>query len=93
MIPETGSVQSVSSFSDEVDVLVVGLGMASGAKRPGAKKAAPAAAAPAPAADPAPAAEPEPAAEAPAAEPAVVADEAPVVGLGIAPGTRRPGKR
>ena len=30
MIPETGSVQSVSSFSDEVDVLVVGLGMAGG---------------------------------------------------------------
>ena len=30
MIPETGSVQSVSSFSDEIDVLVVGLGMAGG---------------------------------------------------------------
>lgn len=30
MIPETVSVQSISSFSDEVDVLVVGLGMAGG---------------------------------------------------------------
>jgi succinate dehydrogenase/fumarate reductase flavoprotein subunit len=30
MIPETVSAQSVSSFSDEVDVLIVGLGMAGG---------------------------------------------------------------
>ncbi|MHA3024048.1 heterodisulfide reductase-related iron-sulfur binding cluster [Mycobacterium sp. BMJ-28] len=82
---------------------VVGLGIASGARRPGAKKAAPAAAAPAPAAEPETKAEPEPAAEAPA-EPAapssngsdndrVVGDEAPVKGLGIAKGARRPGKR
>jgi Fe-S oxidoreductase len=73
---------------------VVGLGIAAGARRPGAKKAASAApAAPAPAA-----AEPQPA-EAPAApaEPAAAAEpakpEPPVVGLGIKPGARRPGKR
>ncbi|WP_179965789.1 (Fe-S)-binding protein [Mycolicibacterium confluentis] len=84
---------------------VVGLGIAAGARRPGAKKA-PAAAAPAaaPKAEPAPAAEPEPqapAAEAAPAAPAatsgagdrVVGDEAPVKGLGIAKGARRPGKR
>ncbi|MBI3225917.1 MAG: (Fe-S)-binding protein [Mycolicibacterium cosmeticum] len=89
---------------------VVGLGIASGARRPGAKKAAPAAApAPAAPAPPAearaaeePAAEPEPVAEAPAAASSngsdsgadrVVGDEAPVKGLGIAKGARRPGKR
>ncbi|SCX22291.1 Fe-S oxidoreductase [Mycolicibacterium fluoranthenivorans] len=82
---------------------VVGLGLAAGARRPGAKKAAPAAAqaAPAPAAEPA-AVEPEPVAEAPAApssngatgnDDRVVGDEAPVKGLGIAKGARRPGKR
>lgn len=70
---------------------VVGLGIAAGARRPGAKKAAPAApAAPAPAAESAP----EPAAEKPAEKPAEPAKpEPPVVGLGIKPGAKRPGKR
>ncbi|OMC49673.1 Fe-S oxidoreductase [Mycolicibacterium fortuitum] len=73
---------------------VVGLGIAAGARRPGAKKAAKAA--PAAPAQAAPAAEaaPEPAAEKPAeasAEPAK--PEPPVVGLGIKPGAKRPGKR
>ena len=73
---------------------VKGLGMAAGARRPGAKKAAPAAGS-APAAPAAPSAEtaaPAPAAEtapaAPAAQP-----EAPVKGLGMAPGARRPGAK
>jgi Fe-S oxidoreductase len=68
---------------------VKGLGIAGGAKRPGAKKAAPAAAdktAAAPAAE-APA---EPAAEAPAAP---AAPAAPVKGLGIAAGAKRPGAK
>lgn len=60
---------------------VKGLGMAGGAKRPGAKKAAPAASA-------APAAE---AAPAPPAEPAAPA--APVKGLGMAAGARKPGAK
>ncbi|OBK62384.1 (Fe-S)-binding protein [Mycolicibacterium fortuitum] len=78
---------------------VVGLGIAAGARRPGAKKAAkaapaaPAPAAPAPAA-PAAEAAPEPAAEKPAEAPAEPAKpEPPVVGLGIKPGAKRPGKR
>jgi Fe-S oxidoreductase len=58
-----------------------GLGIAGGAKRPGAKKAAPAAKAPE-----APAAEP---AEAPAA----AAPAAPAKGLGIAAGAKRPGAK
>ncbi|MEE6166428.1 MULTISPECIES: heterodisulfide reductase-related iron-sulfur binding cluster [unclassified Mycolicibacterium] len=67
---------------------VVGLGIAAGARRPGAKKAAPKnnAAPAAPAAAPA-----APAAPAEPAEPAK--PEPPVVGLGIKPGARRPGKR
>ncbi len=70
---------------------VVGLGIAAGARRPGAKKAAKAA--PAAPAQAAPAAEaaPEPAAEKPAEAPAE--PEPPVVGLGIKPGAKRPGKR
>ncbi|CAA0108029.1 putative iron-sulfur-binding oxidoreductase FadF [Mycolicibacterium vanbaalenii] len=80
---------------------VKGLGIAPGARRPGAKKA-PAAApppAPEPAAEPAPeAAEPESKTEPtpPATgngEAGVVGDEPPVKGLGIAKGARRPGKR
>ncbi|MGE2729223.1 heterodisulfide reductase-related iron-sulfur binding cluster [Mycolicibacterium vaccae] len=85
---------------------VKGLGLAPGARRPGAKKSA---AAPKPASAPEPKA--EPAAEAaPAAETApepsqpepsqpssngdrVVGDEPPVKGLGIAKGARRPGRR
>ncbi|MCV7278286.1 4Fe-4S dicluster domain-containing protein [Mycolicibacterium flavescens] len=86
---------------------VKGLGIAPGARRPGAKKKAPApkpAAAPAPEPE-APAPEPEAAAAEPepAPEPApssgsdgdarIVGDEPPVKGLGIAKGARRPGKR
>lgn len=80
---------------------VKGLGIAAGARRPGAKKAAPAAASPA--AEPEqPAATPEPVApaEAEPAEEAVeettearTAPEPPVKGLGMAPGARRPGRR
>ncbi|AYM43908.1 Fe-S oxidoreductase [Mycobacteroides chelonae] len=84
---------------------VKGLGIAAGTRRPGAKKAAPAAATPA--AEPEqPAATPEPAAPV-AAEPteetveeavdetaeANKAPEPPVKGLGMAPGARRPGRR
>ncbi|GAS97913.1 iron-sulfur-binding reductase [Mycolicibacterium canariasense] len=76
---------------------VVGLGIAAGARRPGAKKAAPTAApAAAPAEPPSAAVEPESTATEPAAaaEPAEPAKpEPPVVGLGIKPGARRPGKR
>jgi Fe-S oxidoreductase len=69
---------------------VVGLGIAAGARRPGAKKAAPSAApATAPSAPAAPA-EPEPERS---DEDASGKDEPPVVGLGIRPGARRPGKR
>lgn len=78
---------------------VKGLGIAAGARRPGAKKAP--AAAPAPAEAAAPAAEPVPSAPEPAAaEPKAEApkaeepkDEPPVKGLGIAKGARPPGKR
>ncbi len=88
---------------------VKGLGIAAGARRPGAKKAAPqaeAAAAPA-AAEPEPEAEaeaePQPTSEAkPEPEPSAQTDgdaappaapAAPVKGLGMAPGARPPGKR
>ncbi|AQT78387.1 Fe-S oxidoreductase [Mycolicibacterium litorale] len=81
---------------------VKGLGIAAGARRPGAKKAP--AAAPAPKAEPAPEAESAaPQADSPAAEPAEAKAEAkveapkaeapPVKGLGIARGARPPGKR
>ena len=63
---------------------VKGLGIAGGAKRPGAKKAA--------APTPTSAAEAAPAAEAPAAE-APAAAAAPVKGLGIASGAKRPGAK
>jgi Fe-S oxidoreductase len=68
---------------------VKGLGLAAGAKRPGAKKTAepPAASAPA-----APAAEPEEKAE-PAEAPAATSPAAPVKGLGIAAGAKRPGAK
>lgn len=86
---------------------VKGLGIAPGARRPGAKKAAAPAA---PKAEPEPAAEsaadsapePEPAAEAESASSSngssngdarVVGDEPPVKGLGIAKGARRPGRK
>ena len=59
-----------------------GLGIAADAKRPGAKKAAPAQA---------PAAEAAEAAIAPAAPAASAEPAAPVKGLGIAPGAKRPG--
>jgi Fe-S oxidoreductase len=91
---------------------VKGLGIAAGARRPGARKTAAAAPKAAPAPQPTPEAESAPEAE-PEAEPAaetapaptstdsstsngearVVGDEEPVKGLGIAKGTRRPGKR
>jgi Fe-S oxidoreductase len=84
---------------------VKGLGIAPGARRPGAKKATAPKAAPEAEQEPEPTPEPEPAAEAEpetGAEPAapsgdgearVVGDEPPVKGLGIAKGARRPGRR
>jgi Fe-S oxidoreductase len=66
---------------------VKGLGIASGARRPGAKKAAPPAA---PAAASAPA---EAAAATPAEAPAPAKPEPEVKGLGIAAGARRPGAK
>jgi hypothetical protein len=79
---------------------VKGLGIASGARRPGAKKKAPAPAAkPAdePTTESAPAAEAErpaqPESAAGTGDARVVGDEPPVKGLGIAKGARRPGKR
>ncbi|SKU24382.1 Putative Fe-S oxidoreductase [Mycobacteroides abscessus subsp. abscessus] len=73
-----------------------GLGIAAGARRPGAKKAAPATeSAPEPA-QPATASEPtEPATSAPKDEAPETSStpEPPVKGLGIAPGARRPGRR
>ncbi|MGB3229590.1 MAG: heterodisulfide reductase-related iron-sulfur binding cluster, partial [Mycobacterium sp.] len=80
---------------------VKGLGIAPGARRPGAKKAP--AAVPQAAPEPAPEPTSEPAPEASDPEPTppasgngdarVVGDEPPVKGLGIAKGARRPGKR
>ncbi len=70
---------------------VTGLGIVGGAKRPGAKKPAPAAATPTAPAAAAPAA---PAENAPAeTAPAKPAETAPVKGLGIAAGARRPGAK
>ncbi|MEW5809676.1 MAG: (Fe-S)-binding protein [Actinomycetota bacterium] len=79
---------------------VKGLGIAAGARRPGAKKAPAATAKPEPAAAPKAEPEAEPEAEAEAkpsgngnGEARVVGDEPPVKGLGIAKGARRPGRR
>jgi hypothetical protein len=66
-----------------------GLGLAAGAKRPGAKKAA---AKPEAAAQPAPAEQPAAKSE-PAAAPEAKAPAAPVKGLGIAAGAKRPGAK
>jgi Fe-S oxidoreductase len=68
---------------------VKGLGLAAGAKRPGAKKSAPASAEGAQKA-PAPAAPAEAPAETPKTEPVA---QQPVKGLGIAAGARRPGAK
>lgn len=83
---------------------VKGLGIAAGARRPGAKKAPTATPKAQPAPEPEPSPEPEPTADAepaPAApsngsgngEARVVGDEPPVKGLGIAKGARRPGRK
>jgi Fe-S oxidoreductase len=89
--------------STKVEPEVKGLGLAPGARRPGAKKKAAAAPAPAPKpeaeteAEPTP--EPESAADGPSngssssGDTRIVGDEPPVKGLGIAKGARRPGKR
>jgi Fe-S oxidoreductase len=79
-----------TAADDKAAKPVTGLGIAGGAKRPGAKKAAPAAKASTTAAEPAPTAT-EPAAT--ATEPASAAAEPPVKGLGIAAGARRPGAK
>jgi Fe-S oxidoreductase len=73
---------------------VTGLGVVGGAKRPGAKKAAPAAAAPTAPAEAAPPAPAEAAPPAPAeAAPPKPAAAAPVKGLGMAAGAKRPGAK
>ena len=75
---------------------VKGLGIAAGARRPGAKKAPTAAPAPAPAAPPAapePTPEPTETASGNGESAETAKPEPPVVGLGIKPGARRPGKR
>jgi Fe-S oxidoreductase len=75
---------------------VKGLGLAAGAKRPGAKKAAPAAKAPEAKAPEAPAPAKEeaaPEAVAPEAAAAPAAPAAPVKGLGIGAGAKRPGAK
>ncbi|WP_408632938.1 (Fe-S)-binding protein [Mycolicibacterium mengxianglii] len=98
------SADSDLGLPDKPEPPVKGLGIAAGARRPGAKKA-PAAAPPAePAAKAEAPSEPEPETPSEPSEPAkpvaegndearVVGDEPPVKGLGIAKGARRPGKR
>jgi Fe-S oxidoreductase len=71
---------------------VKGLGIAAGARRPGAKKA-PAAASVAKPAEPETKPEPTETASAEGESAEQAKPEPPVVGLGIAPGARRPGKR
>ncbi len=98
--PETAEPESTTQTAPQPPVK--GLGIAAGARRPGAKKA-PAAPAPAPSAAPDPSAEPdqpaEPVATAPEPKPsdepapAPAKEEPPVKGLGIAKGARPPGKR
>nr|WP_307787118.1 heterodisulfide reductase-related iron-sulfur binding cluster [Mycolicibacterium mengxianglii] len=97
------SADSDLGLPDKPEPPVKGLGIAAGARRPGAKKA-PAAAPPAePAAKAEAPPEPEPETPSEPSEPAkpvaeghgearVVGDEPPVKGLGIAKGARRPGK-
>jgi Fe-S oxidoreductase len=93
---ETAPAEATPATPAKPEPEVKGLGIAAGARRPGAKKPAPAAAPAQPAAEPA---EPEPkpestetaSANGESAEPAK--PEPPVVGLGIRPGARRPGKR
>jgi len=91
-----GTADSDRGLDAKPEPEVKGLGIAAGARRPGAKKAP--AATPAPAAKPAPepeaAPEPEPAAPSDSnGETRVVGEEPPVKGLGIAKGARRPGRR
>ena len=96
--PKADAAQAPSASEEEAPEAkapaapVKGLGIAGGAKRPGAKKAAPKpeAAKPDAAAPSAPAAEPETTSE-PAAE--AKAPAAPVKGLGIAAGAKRPGTK
>ncbi|MBX7431894.1 (Fe-S)-binding protein [Mycobacterium sp. Y57] len=96
--PESAAAPAEAPAPPKPEPEVKGLGIAAGARRPGAKKAAPAAAAPAaPKAEPA---QPEPASDGesavapePAAEAVPDKPEPPVKGLGIARGARPPGKR
>jgi Fe-S oxidoreductase len=78
-------VEAAAPTEEKAAKAVTGLGIAGGAKRPGAKKAA------APTQS-APAAQPETKSE-PAAAPEAKAPAAPVKGLGIAAGARRPGAK
>ncbi|AFM15216.1 Fe-S oxidoreductase [Mycolicibacterium chubuense NBB4] len=99
-----GTADSDRGLESTPEPEVKGLGLAPGARRPGAKKAA----APRPAPTPEPQAAPEsqaeeqpeaqPEAAAPSngsgnGSPRVVGDEPPVKGLGIAKGARRPGRK
>ncbi len=86
---KTDTADSDLGLTDKPAPEVKGLGIAPGARRPGAKKAAAPAAPAAPAAEPAPAQpEPEPSSDGNGDKPAP-----PVKGLGIAKGARPPGKR
>ncbi len=100
--PETKSEPAEAPAAQAPAAPVKGLGIAAGAKRPGAKKASPAAAAPKPASEPEteskPESKPEPevkeeAQTKPAEGDGDASPAAPVKGLGIARGARPPGKR
>ena len=100
--PETKSEPAEAPAAQAPAAPVKGLGIAAGAKRPGAKKASPAAAAPKPASEPEaeskPESKPEPevkeeAQTKPAEGGGDASPAAPVKGLGIARGARPPGKR
>lgn len=83
--PTKPAATAASPAAPATAVPVKGLGMAGGAKRPGAKKSA--------AATPSAAAAPAPGPASPAAEAAPPAAAVPVKGLGIAGGARRPGAK
>ncbi|EIU05461.1 ferredoxin, 4Fe-4S [Mycobacteroides abscessus 5S-0422] len=96
-VPSESEAPATTETSAVAEPPVKGLGIAAGARRPGAKKAAPATeSAPEPAQPAATASEPtEPATSAPKDEAPETGStpEPPVKGLGIAPGARRPGRR
>jgi Cysteine-rich domain len=90
------SEEPAAAAPEKATKAVTGLGIAGGAKRPGAKKAAPtakAAEAPAQPVERQPEAKPEPEPKPEPSDGAAAPPAAPVKGLGIARGARPPGKR